>query len=81
MSRTTRLIKRLDKALADYKTFGSHPEAFVDELFAEIEDDVQVLIGKSKPSHWEEMYVERDRAIIKTLVLNRAMSMGASDDG
>jgi len=79
MSRTTRLIKRLDKALADYKTFGSHPDAFVDELFAEIEDDVQVLIGKSKPSHWEEMYVERDRAVIKTLVLNRAMSMGASD--
>jgi len=79
MSRTTRLIKRLDKALADYKTFGSHPDAFVDELFAEIEDDVQLLIGKSKPSHWEEMYVERDRAIIKTLVLNRAMSMGASD--
>lgn len=79
MSRTTRLIKRLDKALADYKTFGSHPDAFVDELFAEIEDDVQVLLGKSKPSHWEEMYVERDRAIIKTLVLNRAMSMGASD--
>jgi len=79
MSRTTRLIKRLDKALADYKTFGSHPDAFVDELFAEIEDDVQVLIGKSKPSHWEEMYVERDRAVIKTLVLNRAMSMGASN--
>ena len=78
MSRTTRLIKRLDKALADYETFGSHPDAFVDELFAEIEDDVQVLIGKSKPSHWEEMYVERDRAIVKTLVLNRAMSMGAS---
>ena len=79
MSRTTRLIKRLDKALADYKTFGSNPDAFVDELFAEIEDDVQVLLGKSKPSHWEEMYVERDRAVIKTLVLNRAMSMGASD--
>ena len=79
MSRTTRLIKRLDKALADYKTFGSHPDAFVDELFAEIEDDVQVLVGKSKPSHWEEMYVERDRAVIKTLVLNRAMSMGQSD--
>ena len=55
MSRTTRLIKRLDKALSDYKTFGSHPDAFVDELFAEIEDDVQVLIGKSKPSHREEM--------------------------
>ena len=51
----------------------------MDELFAEIEDDVQVLLGKSKPSHWEEMYVERDRAIIKTLVLNRAMSMGASN--
>ena len=79
MSRTTRLIKRLDKALADYKTFGSHPDAFVDELFAEIEDDVQVLLGKSKPSHWEEMYVERDRAVIKTLVLNRGMSMGASN--
>ena len=79
MSRTTRLIKRLDKALADYKTFGSHPDAFVDERYTEIEDDVQVLLGKSKPSHWEEMYVERDRAVIKTLVLNRAMSMGASN--
>ena len=77
MSRATRLIKRLDRALEAYETFGDQPEAFVDELYSAIEDDVETLVGKSKPSHWAELYVERDRALIKQQVLNRAMSIGA----
>ena len=77
MSRATRLIKRLDRALDAIDSFGAEPEAFVDELFAAIEDDVETLVTKSKPSHWSELYVERDRAVIKQQVLNRAMSRGA----
>ena len=76
MSRATRLIKRLDKALSEIDSFGAEPEAFVDELFAAIADDVETLVTKSKPSHWAELYVERDRAVIKQQVLNRAMSLG-----
>ena len=77
MSRATRLIKRLDRALEAYETFGDAPAAFVDEVYAQIEDDVETLVGKSKPSHWAELYVERDRAVIKQQVLNRAMALGA----
>lgn len=77
MSRATRLIKRLDRALEAYDTFGDSPEALADALYAEIEDDVETLVRKSKPSHWAELYVERDRALIKQKVLNRAMSVGA----
>ncbi|MEB3158015.1 MAG: hypothetical protein VKK03_00985 [Synechococcus sp.] len=79
MSRATRLIKRLDRALEAYDTFGDSPEALADALYAEIEDDVETLVRKSKPSHWAELYVERDRALIKQKVLNRAMSVGAGD--
>ena len=76
MSRATRLIKRLDQALGEIDSFGADPEAFVDELFNAISDDVETLVAKSKPSHWAELYVERDRSVIKQHVLNRAMSLG-----
>ena len=49
----------------------------MDDLFAAIADDVETLVTKSKPSHWAELYVERDRAVIKQQVLNWAMSLGA----
>ncbi|MGC6482209.1 MAG: hypothetical protein ACON4T_01365 [Synechococcus sp.] len=77
MSRATRLMKHLDRALAAYDTFGDSAEAFVDEVYAAIEADVESLADKSKPSHWAELYVERDRAVIKQAVLNRVMSMGS----
>jgi hypothetical protein len=79
MSRATRLIKRLDQALGEIDSFGEDPEAFVDELFNAISDDVETLVAKSKPSHWAELYVERDRSVIKQHVLNRAMSLGEYD--
>ena len=78
MSRATRLISRLDKALSRHSSFGDNPEAFVDQVFAEVEELLQSLQQKSKPEHWAEIYVERDRARIKQDVLNRVMASGSA---
>ena len=59
MSRSTRLIRTLDKALASHKSFGDTPEAFVDELVALLENDLYCLKAKNKPQHWAEIYVKR----------------------
>ena len=77
MSRATRLIRTLDKALAMHTSFGDTPEAFVDELVALLENDLDSLKAKNKPQHWAEIYVERDRALIKQEVLNRVMALGS----
>ena len=73
MSRATRLIHKLDEALAQYQTFGDAPDSFVDELVEALEQDVATIQAKDKPKHWAEIYVERDRALIKQEVLNRIM--------
>ena len=73
MSRATRLIRKLDKALALHKSFGDDPEAFVDEILEALDQDVATIQSKDKPIHWAEIYVERDRALIKQQVLNRIM--------
>ena len=77
MSRATRLIKYLDKVLARHDSFGDDPAAFVDSVFAEIQEHLDLVKAKSKPEHWAEIYVERDRARIKQQVLNQVMSRGA----
>ena len=77
MSRATRLIRKLDKALALHQSFGDDPDAFVDDLFEALEQDVATIQSKDKPTHWAEIYVERDRALIKQQVLNRIMQKGS----
>ena len=77
MSRATRLIKCLDKVLAQHDSFGDDPAAFVGSVFAEIEEQLDLVKAKSKPEHWAEIYVERDRARIKQQVLNQVMARGA----
>ena len=78
MSRATRLIKKLDKALSRQESFGDNPDAFIDPLMAEIEEMTRSLEQKSKPEHWAEIYVERDRARLKQEVLNRVMACNGS---
>ena len=73
MSRATQLIKKLDKLLSRHDTFGDNPEAFVDDLLAQLENQLQAIQVKNKPEHWAALYVERDRASIKMKVLNRVM--------
>ena len=77
MSRATRLIKCLDKVLARHDSFGDDPAAFMDSIFSEIEEQLDLVKAKSKPEHWAEIYVERDRALIKQQVLNQIMARGA----
>ena len=73
MSRAKQLIKKLDKLLSRHDTFGDMPEAFVDEVLGELEEQVKATHSKNKPEHWAAIYVERDRARIKTAVLNKVM--------
>ena len=78
MTRATRLIKCLDKVLAEHDSFGDNPSSFVDTVFDAIEEQLKLVQTKSKPEHWAEIYVERDRAMIKQEVLNRVMTSGSA---
>lgn len=77
MSKATRLIKKLDAALNEQKTFGDLPDSFIDTLINDLQKDMDSLVNKSKPEHWAEIYVERDRARIKQAVLNHLMDRGS----
>jgi len=74
MSAATRLLKKLDEALAAYDSFGDDPNALVVEVLAKVEKPLAKLRSKSKPELMAEIYVERDRALIKQEILNRAMA-------
>ena len=74
MSAATRLINKLDKALSSYDSFGDDPTALVDEVLAKIEKPLNNLRSKSKSELMAEIYVERDRALIKQEILNRVMA-------
>ncbi len=73
MSRAKQLFKKLDKLLSRHDTFGETPEAFVDEMLGKLENQIKAIHSKNKPEHWAAIYVERDRARIKTAVLNKVM--------
>ena len=73
MSAATRLIDKLDKALSSYDSFGDDPTALVDEVLAKVEKPLDKFRAKSKPELMTEIYVERDRALIKQEILNRVM--------
>ncbi len=73
MSRATQLFKKLDKLLSKHDTFGDSPEAFVDEMLEKLDEEIKAIRDKNKPEHWAAIYVERDRARIKTAVLNKVM--------
>ncbi|QNI59568.1 hypothetical protein SynBIOSU31_02706 [Synechococcus sp. BIOS-U3-1] len=73
MSRAKQLFKKLDKLLSQHDTFGDTPEAFVNEVIGKLDGQINAIHDKNKPEHWAAIYVERDRARIKTDVLNKVM--------
>ena len=73
MSKATRLIKHLNKIINDHNNFGDNPESFLDTIYEELNIDLEKLKEKNNPEHLAEIYVERDRAIIKQQILNRVM--------
>ena len=77
MSRASRLIKQLDKVLDRYDTFGDDPESFVDPVLSDLQSQIEAVLDKFKTKHWAEIYVERDRARIKQVVLNRLMALSS----
>ena len=77
MSRATRLIKRLDRELRNHESFGDNPESFVETVLTSLDAELDSIRNRNKPEHWAEIYVERDRAMIKQEVLNRVMARGS----
>ena len=74
MTKASKSIKHLDKVLNSHNSFGDDPESFVEKIIKQLDHDILKLLEKSKPEHWSEIYVERDRALIKQGVLNKIMS-------
>ena len=74
MSAATRLIKKLDNSLASYDSFGYNPSAFTEEILVKLEKHLDKLRSKSNPELMTEIYVERDRALLKQEILNRVMA-------
>ena len=74
MRASSRLLKKLDNVLSGYDSFGEDPNALVDEVLAEVQKPLETLLSKSKPELMAEIYVERDRAVLKQEILNRVMA-------
>ena len=74
MSASTRLLKKLDKVLSGYDSFGDDPKAMVDEIMAEVEKPLEKLRSKTTPELMAKIYVERDRSLVKQEILNRVMA-------
>ena len=74
MRASSRLLKKLDNVLSGYDSFGEDPKALVDEVLAEVQKPLEKLLSKSKPELMAEIYVERDRAVLKQEILNRVMA-------
>ena len=73
MSKATKLLLALDRALLAIDDFGQDPLREVDPLFTRLELEIQQLELKGRDKHQAEIYVARDRASVKVEVLNRVM--------
>ena len=73
MSKATKLLLALDRALLAIDDFGQDPLREVDPLLTRLELEIQQLERKGRDKHQAEIYVARDRASVKVEVLNRVM--------
>ena len=73
MSKATKLLLALDRALLAIDDFGQDPLREVDPLLTRLELEIQQLELKGRDKHQAEIYVARDRAAVKVEVLNRVM--------
>ena len=55
-------------------SFGDDQTALVDEVLDKVEKPLEQLRSKSKPELMAEIYVERDRALMKQEIPNRVMA-------
>lgn len=46
-------------------------------ILSDVQEEISAVLDKSKPKHWSEIYVERDRARIKQEILNQVLSLSS----
>ena len=75
MTKASKFLKRLDQVLS--KSCNEFHERDIDapQVMHEVFDDLRKLLAKASPADWKEIYIERDKADIKTHVLNHAMEL------
>jgi hypothetical protein len=76
MTKASKFLKRLDQVLS--KSCNEFHERDIDapQVMHEVFDDLRKLLAKASSADWKEIYIERDKADIKTHVLNQAMELG-----
>jgi hypothetical protein len=75
MTKASKFLKRLDQVLS--KSCNEFHERDIDapQVMHEVFDDLRKLLAKASSADWKEIYIERDKADIKTHVLNQAMEL------
>ena len=76
MTKASKFLKRLDQVLS--KSCNEFHERDIDapQVMHQVFDDLRKLLAKASAADWKEIYIERDKADIKTHVLNQAMELG-----
>jgi hypothetical protein len=76
MTKASKFVKRLDQVLS--KSCNEFHERDIDapQVMHEVVGDLRKLLAKATAADWKEIYIERDKADIKTHVLNQAMELG-----
>ena len=76
MTKASKFLKRLDQVLS--KSCNEFHERDIDapQVMHEVFDDLRKLLANASSADWKEIYIERDKADIKTHVLNQAMELG-----
>jgi hypothetical protein len=81
MNTASEYIKKLDNILAKYDTFGDNKYQSYQAVMELISNDLSTLLANAGPEDWKDIYVDRDRAEIKRMILNRTMSLGHEGQG
>jgi hypothetical protein len=76
MTKASKFLKRLDRVLSNNCHAFHGRDSDAPQVMHEVFDDLRKLLAKATAADWKEIYIERDKAGIKTHVLNQAMELG-----
>jgi hypothetical protein len=76
MTKASKFLKRLDQVLSKSCNEFHERDIEAPQVMHEVFDDLRKLLAKASSADWKEIYIERDKADIKTHVLNQAMELG-----
>jgi hypothetical protein len=76
MTKASKFLKRLDHVLTKSCNQFHERELDVPQVMHEVFGDLRKLLAKANSADWKEIFIERDRSVLKTHVLNQAMELG-----